>query len=120
MKVAPQSRYVIKPSMDPRGHFIACGGEDGLVRVWDGSLGDNGFHPPHLLLGHCGNVSEVSWWSTLSQSRNSQPSFLLASASDDCTVRVWAPESYTCPSNLGSQSTTVPSMQILFSGDIAS
>jgi WD40 repeat protein len=84
--------------MDPSGRFTACGGEDGVVRVWrergGGAYaaavaltpGEGGGEPAALLLGHCGHVGDVSW-SCAPAGTTSQ--LMLAAASDDCTVRVW-------------------------------
>ena len=81
-----QSRFVVKCGLDPTGTFVACGGEDGIIRVWDnGSTKTTSKCYPHQLLGHCGPVGEVAWCNAPASSQ-----LFLASASDDCTVRIWA------------------------------
>jgi WD40 repeat protein/uncharacterized protein YjbI with pentapeptide repeats len=65
-------------SFSPDGRFLACGGLDGVVRLWrteDGRL-------IRTLAGHQGGVRSVSF---------SPNGALLASGSDDKTVRLWDP-----------------------------
>lgn len=87
VKHVPQNRFVVKPSIDPSGSYMACGGEDGVVRIWDNRNG----RLVSAFTSHCGHVSEVSWF------YNSRGFLLLASASDDCTARIWAPSELITP-----------------------
>lgn len=120
-----QSRYVVKPCMSRSGYVMACGGEDGVVRVWDSRwqlTGCGGVQQSVLqLTGHCGHVAEVACWSPLAEGDRKLPALLLASASDDCTVRLWAPENDDCILHTEDQTATVDGTlgyQSLFAGDI--
>lgn len=94
----------MKPNDDPSGRYTACGGEDGTVRIWQhqlpssrGRRGRVAAAPPTVVLtGHSGHVGEVCWnWSSFSgPGPDPGPILLLASASDDCTVRVWVAAEY--------------------------
>ena len=56
--------------------FVAGGSEDGKVYLWDGASG----HQLSRLAGHTGTVHAVQW---------STHRGLLASCSQDATVRLW-------------------------------
>jgi WD40 repeat protein len=74
-------RYVIRPCFGGADDaFVACGSEDSQLYVWHRGRGQL----LAVLPGHAGAVNAVSWSAT-------QPG-LLASASDDRTVRLWASE----------------------------
>jgi hypothetical protein len=74
-------RYVIRPCFGGADDaFVACGSEDSQLYVWHRGRG----HLLAVLPGHAGAVNAVAWSAT-------QPG-LLASASDDRTVRLWASE----------------------------
>lgn len=73
-----QERFVIRTCLG--GHaeaFVASGGEEGKVRIWHR---DNGTLLQELR-GHVGTINAVAWSPT--------DNFLLASASDDKTIRIW-------------------------------
>jgi WD40 repeat protein len=59
--------------------FIVSGSEDARVYIWH----KNKEHPVHVLEGHTKAITCVSW--------NPVVPGLIASASDDCTVRIWGP-----------------------------
>lgn len=70
-------------------------GEDGLVRVWDPVAGTLAGDP---LAGHTGPVSSVAF-GTMNGDRDGgkdSERVLLASASEDHTVRVWDPLTGHC------------------------
>ncbi|KAI3653397.1 hypothetical protein MP228_001344 [Amoeboaphelidium protococcarum] len=73
-----QGKYVIRSCFGGAGQkFVASGSEDNNVYIWNWER--------NLLLetlsGHTSTVNSVSW--------NPQNSSMIASASDDCTIRVW-------------------------------
>lgn len=73
-----QERFVIRTCLG--GHaeaFVASGGEEGRVRIWHRDSGAL----LQELGGHAGTINAVAW----SPSDN----YLLASASDDKTIRIW-------------------------------
>eukprot|EP00602_Paraphysomonas_sp_CaronLab_P000868 CAMPEP_0185031110 /NCGR_PEP_ID=MMETSP1103-20130426/18398_1 /TAXON_ID=36769 /ORGANISM="Paraphysomonas bandaiensis, Strain Caron Lab Isolate" /LENGTH=709 /DNA_ID=CAMNT_0027566511 /DNA_START=107 /DNA_END=2236 /DNA_ORIENTATION=- len=83
-----QHRFVVSPCIGGVGNgadrgtaLIASGGEDASILLW---AVDDGTKPTRSLEGHAGPVNAVSWSPI-------HPG-LLASASDDHTVRLWAPE----------------------------
>jgi WD repeat-containing protein 26 len=73
-----QSRFVIRSCFGGvNSSYVASGSEDSLVYIWHRSNGKLALSLP----GHSGTVNDVSW----------NPRFVgvLASASDDGTVRIW-------------------------------
>lgn len=66
--------------------FIASGSEDSQVYIWLRSNEEL----VSVLPGHAGSVNSVSW--------NPRNSHMLASGSDDCTIRIWG-TSVGCPSS---------------------
>lgn len=62
----------------PGGLFVATGGDDGTVRIWDVGSGEQRTQ----LIGHTGPVKSVAYGPDGS---------VIASAGDDRTVRIWDP-----------------------------
>jgi len=77
-KGSTQSRFYLRPCFGGANQaFIACGGEDAEVYIWHATRGV----VLKKLSGHSGPVNAVAWSPT-------NPT-LLASASDDHTIRIW-------------------------------
>jgi WD40 repeat protein len=62
----------------PGGFFVATGGDDGTIRIWDDANGEQ----RALLTGHSGPVYSVTY---------SPDAAVIASAGADHTVRIWDP-----------------------------
>ncbi len=62
----------------PGGFFVATGGDDGTIRIWDDANGEQ----RALLTGHSGPVYSVTY---------SPDAAVIASAGSDHTVRIWDP-----------------------------
>lgn len=79
--VQSAGRYIVRATLGGVDqHFVASGSEDSQVYIWHRQRGDL----LAVLPGHTSVVNAVQW-------NASQPG-LLASASDDRTVRLWASE----------------------------
>jgi WD40 repeat protein len=79
-------RFVSGIAAGGPGEALVCaGGDDGRVILWQRQTG----RPVKVLLGHQGAVNALSWchWDSVSTG----VPYLLASASDDHTVRIWGP-----------------------------
>jgi len=77
-KGSTQSRFYLRACFGGVDQaFVACGGEDSEVYIWHKETGKL----LHKLTGHSGPVNAVSW--------NPVNQYLLASASDDHTIRIW-------------------------------
>jgi WD40 repeat protein len=76
-------------AFSPSGHLIATGGEDRSVRIWQTEPANR---EPQVLQGHTGRV-RVLVFHPQSLTRNQPPgSATLVSASEDQTIRFWAPD----------------------------
>lgn len=75
-----QTKYVLRPcfSSYPSRAFVCCGSEDGSIYLWNAEDGTLLQDMP--LCGHVGPVNSVSWHPKAQ---------IIASASDDGTVRLW-------------------------------
>ncbi|XP_051120454.1 WD repeat-containing protein WDS homolog [Andrographis paniculata] len=75
-----QQKYVIRSCFGGLNNmFIASGSEDSKVYIWN----RRSSHPIEILSGHKMTVNCVSW--------NPRRPEMLASASDDNTIRIWTP-----------------------------
>jgi WD repeat-containing protein 26 len=92
---ATHGRYIVKCCYGGLNEsFVAGGSADSIVRIWKrhntstGNSGNSGSnhhgynHPIALLRGHTSTVNAVSW--------NPTNHHMIASASDDGTVRIWS------------------------------
>ncbi len=61
-----------------------CAAADATIRIWDLETG----RQLHVLEGHLAGVSTIAW---------SQDSKILASGSDDKSIRLWDPEKVCLP-----------------------
>ncbi|CAO2839820.1 unnamed protein product [Amaranthus hypochondriacus] len=76
-----QHKYVIRSCFGGcNSKFIASGSENSEVYIWNRQKSE----PIAVLSGHSMTVNSVSW--------NPRNPYLLASASDDHTVRIWGPK----------------------------
>ncbi|OVA02263.1 WD40 repeat [Macleaya cordata] len=75
-----QGKYVIRSCFGGSNcMFIASGSEDSKIYIWN----RRNCEPVEVLSGHLMNVNCVSW--------NPKRPYMLASASDDQTIRIWGP-----------------------------
>jgi hypothetical protein len=71
-------RYIIRSTMGGAGcGFVASGSENGNVYIWHRESGEL----LNVLKGHSGTVNTVAW--------NPRDHYMLASAADDHTIRIW-------------------------------
>ena len=82
--------------------WIASGGDDGTVRVWDPETGEQ----LAGLTGHTGPVRAMAVWT----GTDGRPR--IASGSDDWTVRVWDPETGEQPAELTDHTGPVRAMAV--------
>lgn len=86
-------RFVSGMAVGGPGEALVCAGsEDGCVMLWQRQTGK----PVKVLIGHQGAVNSLSW---CQRDGGAGLPYLLASASDDYSVRIWGPLlAESCPS----------------------
>jgi transducin (beta)-like 1 len=90
---APNAETVNMIRWDPTGHYLASAANDMTIGLWNRS--DGATVAPRLLSGHKREVSWVSWSSITNATSNggggagASSSSLLASGSNDGSIRVW-------------------------------
>jgi WD40 repeat protein len=85
-------RFVSGMAVGGPGEAIVCAGsEDGCVMLWQRQTGK----PVKVLIGHQGAVNCLSW---CQRDGGAGLPYLLASASDDYSVRIWGPLIPSSPS----------------------
>jgi U3 small nucleolar RNA-associated protein 13 len=72
---------VLTMAFDATSTLVATGSADSTIKVWDVDRG----HATHSFKGHSGVISALAFFN----SKKGKNRILLASASDDCKVRVW-------------------------------
>jgi len=78
MEDTQPGRYIIRSTMGGAGcGFVASGSENGNVYIWHRESGEL----LNVLKGHSGTVNTVAW--------NPRDHYMLASAADDHTIRIW-------------------------------
>ena len=88
-------------SFSVRGDFLATGSDGSRVRLWKGGA----FNPDKVLEGHTAAINMSAWSSNE----------LLATASDDHTVKIWDIKKGTCLQTLTDHANAVKA--VAFSGD---
>ncbi|XXQ38999.1 LisH domain-containing protein [Plasmodiophora brassicae] len=71
--------------------FASCS-DDTTVKIWDPNADD----PVHDLHGHGRDVCTLAWATTTTTTHDGTRALILASASFDCTVRIWSAARGTC------------------------
>lgn len=82
---------IIVSTIDPTGTFLATGGAEGLVKVWD----LRGGFVTHNFRGHGGVVSALCFYAPQDADK-----WRLATGADDCTIRIWDLKSRKCISTM--------------------
>lgn len=96
-------------SWDPSGKYLASGFENGTARVWR-MQSDS---PVFTLKGHKDAIYNLSWRPSGPGSANPDAPLLLATASFDCSVKLWDMESGRCVRTLSKH--TEPVYSVSFS-----
>lgn len=73
--------FFVRSCFSPDGAHILSGSSDSQLHVWNAAASSDGDAAPTLLQGHAAEASDVAWTRGM-----------LASCSDDGTVRVWHQE----------------------------
>ncbi len=102
----------------PFTYLVASGSDDRVVRLWDVSAGDD--RPdPKKLQGHTSRVGTVAFSPLHSMSlRQEEQGLMLASGSDDQTVRIWDVETGQCLKVLRGHTNWVRSVAFSPAGDL--
>lgn len=96
---------------DPSGSLLASCSDDGTCKLW--SMESDSFI--HNLVEHKREIYSVKWSPTGPKSDNPNASLYLATASFDCTVKLWDPSTGLCLNTL--QKHKKPVYSICFSPD---
>ena len=91
-KIVLPRRRINCVSFSPCGRYFAAGGDDFIIRVFS----TKDFSSPTSLVGHFGSVRQIQFSPT-------EPG-LLASAGDDCSLRVWRGVTGGTPTSTASHS----------------
>lgn len=99
------SSWILCLSWSPCGRYVASGGMDNRIQIWDGIIGQ-----PHgkQLLGHTKWITCISWQPLHLADRPSlsHPGYI-ASSSKDKTIKIWDPIARTCIYTLYQHSDTI-------------